>query len=71
MNKTIIMTYYVILDNQQTLHILDETEVDFAFARGAKSLKEGTKKECEKYYDEFVEESGYTGPIWDKIEMNI
>jgi len=65
------MTHYVILDNQQQLHFIDETELDFASQReGVKVLKEGTKKECNKYYDEFVEESGYTGPIWDKLELN-
>lgn len=64
------MTHYVVVDTKQNLHILDETEIDFAFQRGAKSLKEGTEKECNKYYDEFCEESGYTGPIWDKLELN-
>lgn len=64
------MTYYVVLDNQQNVFLLNEEEVDFAFQRGAKSLMEGTEKECQKYYDDFVEESGYTGPIWDKLEMN-
>ena len=64
------MTYYVVSDSQQNIHLLDANEADFAFARNAKNLKEGTKKECEKYYDELCEEYGYTGPIWNNIELN-
>jgi len=64
------MTHYVILDNQQQVHIIEESELDFAMARGAKELYKGSKKECNKYYDDFVEESGYTGPIWEKLELN-
>jgi hypothetical protein len=63
------MQHYVILDNQ-SLDIINEEAKDLALTRGAKILFEGTKKECDKHYDELVEEWGYTGPIWEKLELN-
>lgn len=64
------MSYHVILDNQQNILIITHEELDIAIARGAKELYEGSKKECEKYYDNISEEWGYTGPIWDALEIN-
>lgn len=64
------MSHYIILDNQQQLHIIPHNELDIVLARGAKTLYEGTEKECKKHYDELADEWGYTGPIWDRIELN-
>jgi hypothetical protein len=64
------MTYHIILDNQQQLHIIPFNELDIALARGFKELYSGNEKECEKEYDDLCDEWGYTGPIWDKLELN-
>jgi hypothetical protein len=52
--------------------ILSEEEYIEAITRGAKEMFSGSKKECERYFDELQDEKegGYTGPIWDKLDLN-
>ena len=64
------MSHHVILDNQQQLHLISHEELDIVLARGAKKLYSGSEKECKKYYDDIADEWRYTGPIWDRIELN-
>ncbi len=64
------MMYHVVLDSQQTLDVISHEQLDIALALGAKELFNGSEKECNSYYDDFCDEFGYTGPIWDKLEIN-
>jgi predicted nucleic-acid-binding Zn-ribbon protein len=64
------MSHYVISDNQQNIIIITEKEIDIAIARGSKILEQGSENECNEFYDTFCDECGYTGPIWEKLELN-
>lgn len=64
------MQHHVILAPDHTVLIISEKEKEEVLLRGAKILKSGLKKECDRWYDEFCDEYGYTGPIWDNLEIN-
>lgn len=61
------MQYYIMLSStDQSVNIYSETELEECLIRGCKQLFEGTKKECNEWYDDYCEEYGYTGSVWDK-----
>ena len=66
------MQHYVVTCPDQSVLILSKDEYLEAVERGVKKLFSGSKKECDKYFDELQDEKdgGYTGPIWDKLDLN-
>lgn len=59
--------YYVILTASQELAIIDYSSLEDCLLRGAKEQYKGSKEECDNY----VEELGYTGPIWENCKCKI
>lgn len=66
------MTHYVVsYDSGKLIEVITSEQRDELSLRiPIVELYSGSKKKCDEYYDKFCEESGYTGPIWDKIEIH-
>ena len=66
------MQYFVVNCPDQSVLILSEDEYLESIQRGLKKLYSGSKKECERFFDNFQDEKegGYTGPIWNKLDLN-
>lgn len=66
------MLHYVVSCPDQSVLILSEDEYLEAVGRGVRKLYSGSKKQCERYFDDLQDdkEGGYTGPVWDKLDLN-
>lgn len=56
--------YLVILTTDQELRIVNENDLESVSQLVRMQLKKDTKESCEKY----LEELGYTGPIWNNCQ---
>lgn len=56
--------YLVILTTDQELRVINENDLESVSQLVRMELKKDTKESCESY----LEELGYTGPIWNNCQ---
>jgi hypothetical protein len=56
--------YLVILTTDQELRVINENDLESVSQLVRMELKKDTKESCENY----LEELGYTGPVWNNCQ---